>query len=60
MIYSVDEISTKLRPAFEKVPVYKALLFGSYAKGMATDNSEIDIVIYGRGELLNINFYGVL
>lgn len=60
VIYSVDEISTKLRPVFEKTPVYKAILFGSYAKGMANDNSDIDIVIDSRGELLNINFYGVL
>ncbi len=60
VIYSVDEISAKLRPVFEKAPIYKAFLFGSYAKGMATEKSDIDIVVDSREELLNINFYGVL
>jgi predicted nucleotidyltransferase len=35
-------------------------LFGSYARGRATENSDVDIVIDSRGELVNINFYGVL
>ena len=58
--YSVNEIRDILRPVFESAPIYSAILFGSYAKGQATDKSDIDIVIDSRGELLNINFYGVL
>ena len=38
----------------------KIILFGSYAKGIPTDKSDIDIVIDSKGELLNIDFYGVL
>jgi len=41
-------------------PVYSATLFGSYARGDATEQSDVDIVIDSRGQLLNINFYGVL
>ena len=59
-IYSIDEIKTRLYPVFLAAPVYKAILFGSYAKGKATSKSDIDIVIDSKGELININFYGVL
>lgn len=59
-IYQVNEIKSKLRPIFEAAPVYRAILFGSYAKGNATEESDIDIVIDSKGELLNMEFYGVL
>ncbi len=59
-IISINEMKTKLFPIFENAPVYRAVLFGSYAKGNPTYNSDIDIVIDSKGELLNIDFYGVL
>ena len=59
-IYQINEIKSKLHPVFEAAPVYRAILFGSYAKGNATEQSDIDIVIDSKGELLNIDFYGVL
>jgi predicted nucleotidyltransferase len=59
-IYQINELKSKLRPIFEAAPVYRAILFGSYAKGNATDQSDIDIVIDSKGELLNMAFYGVL
>ncbi|MBS3901037.1 MAG: nucleotidyltransferase domain-containing protein [Dethiobacter sp.] len=60
IVYPLDEIRSRLKPVFDAAPVYKAVLFGSYAKGKATESSDIDIVIDSRGELLNIEFYGVL
>ena len=59
-IYDVNEIRKKLHPIFAAEPVYKAILFGSYAKGMATEKSDIDIVIDSRGELHGLDFYSVL
>ena len=59
-VYSIDEIKGILNPIFIANAVYKATLFGSYAKGIATEKSDIDIVIDSKGELLNINFYGLL
>jgi len=59
-IFSINEIKTMLFPIFETAPVYRAILFGSYAKGRPTDQSDIDIVIDSKGELLNMDFYGVL
>lgn len=60
VILDTTEIRNKLEPIFINAPIYRAILFGSYAKGMATELSDIDIVIDSRGELLNIYFYGVL
>jgi predicted nucleotidyltransferase len=56
----INEIKRTLRPIFESNPVYTAVLFGSYARGEASDHSDVDIVIDSRGQLLNIRFYGVL
>jgi len=59
-VYSLEEIKSILYPIFIANAVYQAILFGSYAKGIATDTSDVDIVIDSKGELLNINFYGLL
>ena len=59
-MYSLEEIKSILYPIFIANAVYQAILFGSYAKGIATDTSDVDIVIDSKGELLNINFYGLL
>jgi len=60
IVYHLHEIRSRLKPVFDAAPVYRAVLFGSYAKGKATESSDIDIVIDSRGELINIGFYGVL
>ena len=60
MMYSAEEISDRLRPVFATEPVYRAILFGSHAKGVATENSDIDLVIDSRGELSGLRFYSVL
>ena len=57
---SIDTIKQNLYPVFEQEPVYRAILFGSFAKGTATDGSDIDIVIDSRGKLIGLGFYRVL
>ena len=57
---TVEEIRSKLIPLFESEPIYKAILFGSYAAGNATEGSDVDIVIDSKGQLLNMDFFGVL
>ena len=59
-IYEIDEIRERLRPVFEAAPVYRAILFGSYAKGLADEISDVDIVIDSRGELRGLKFVGVM
>lgn len=41
-------IQEKLHPIFQKYPVDKAYLFGSYSRGEATEKSDIDIRVEGN------------
>jgi uncharacterized protein len=41
--YSIDEIRTIIAPIAERYGVKSVYLFGSYARGDATDNSDMDL-----------------
>lgn len=54
-IYTIEEIKQKTESIFKKYNIEKAYLFGSYARGEATKNSDIDIMILGgKQDLLEI------
>ena len=57
---SVDEIKKRLYPIFHNNEIERAVLFGSYAKGQASEKSDIDILIDSKGRLRGIDFFGVL
>lgn len=57
-VYSVVDIKKKLMPIFAKYKIKKAVLFGSYAKGVAQQNSDIDIMV--ESNLRGLAFYGLL
>ena len=44
-IYSLEYIKNKLSPVFLLYNVKSAVLFGSYAKGYATESSDIDLLV---------------
>ena len=44
-IYSIDEIKKMLRDILSNTDVEKVILFGSYAKNIPTQNSDIDLLI---------------
>ncbi|MCL1866431.1 MAG: nucleotidyltransferase domain-containing protein [Oscillospiraceae bacterium] len=58
-IYSIDEIKRILNPVFKSYPVYKATLFGSYARGEANSLSDLDIVADSRGEIAGVEFFAM-
>lgn len=43
---------------FSEYPVKKAILFGSYAKGLAEPNSDVDILV--DSGLKGLSFFGLL
>lgn len=57
-IYSLNEIVEALHPVFTEFGVKKAVLFGSYATGSATINSDVDLLV--DSGLRGMAFYGLL
>jgi predicted nucleotidyltransferase len=45
MVYSIDEIRTCLTPVLKERNVKSAVLFGSYSKGEADEDSDIDLLV---------------
>ena len=50
-LYTISEISNIMAPIAEDFGVKKVALFGSYARGEATENSDLDFHIIDRGSL---------
>ena len=59
-VYTTNEIKEKLLPIFDAIPVEKAILFGSYAKGNQTQTSDVDILIDCKGKIRGLDFFGIL
>ena len=57
-IYGIKEIKHRLEPVFKANGVRKAILFGSYARGEATVNSDIDIFV--DSGLRGLDFVGLM
>ena len=58
MIYTIDELKKRVIPVAQKYRLPAVYLFGSYARGEATEHSDIDLLIdragsaiFGRGLL---------
>ena len=56
MIYTTDEIKSIVVPIAEKYKLKAVFLFGSYARGTATENSDIDLMIDTAGTDLDTLF----
>ncbi len=50
-IYTIEEIKKILSELLKDMPVYKVILFGSYAKNNATEESDVDLVIDTKSTL---------
>ena len=57
-IYTQEQIKSILYPVFKEYGVNKAFLFGSYVKGSAKAESDVDIVV--DSGLRGLSFYGLL
>lgn len=57
-IYTPQQIQMFLQPVFTDYNVKKAILFGSYAKGLAKEQSDIDILV--DSGLRGLAFFGLL
>lgn len=57
---TVESIKKSLQPIFAKESIVKAVLFGSCAKGLSNELSDVDIVIDSNGQLIGLDFFRVL
>ena len=57
-VYTIEEIQKMLAELLKDKPVYKVILFGSYAKGKATEKSDIDLLICV--DIKGIKFFGLV
>ena len=53
MTYTVDKIKSIISPIAEKYGLKAVFLFGSYARGTANENSDIDFLVDTTGTSLN-------
>lgn len=56
MVYTIDELKRRITPVAEKYKLKAVYLFGSYARGTATDESDVDILVDRDGSLVHSLF----
>lgn len=56
--YTVAQIKDRLTPVFRGNNVRRAVLFGSYGKGIAKPGSDVDILV--DSGLAGLSFFGLL
>jgi len=49
MIYTLEEIKKRITPVAQKYNVPAMYIFGSYARGEATEDSDIDVLFQSEG-----------
>ena len=55
-IYTIEEIRQILKKVLYNMPVYKVILFGSYAKNEANEDSDLDFIVDTKNTLRGLNF----
>ncbi len=56
MVYSIEEIGRIVEPVAKKYGLPAVYLFGSYARGTATEESDIDLLVDTTGTSLRTLF----
>lgn len=60
MVYTLDEIARRIRPVAEKYRLKAVYIFGSYARGEAREDSDVDLLVDAAGSGLCGLEYGGL
>ena len=57
--YTISELSSIITPLLDKYGMDSACLFGSYARGHADAESDIDVLLYGKPGFRALDVFGV-
>ena len=57
IMITVSDIAQMITPIVKASPVRRVILYGSYAKGTNTPESDVDLIIDSNGELKGIDFF---
>ena len=58
-IYSIEKIKAIVKPIADKYHVQSIYLFGSYARGDATENSDLDFLVFGGDKFKLTNIFAL-
>lgn len=59
-IYTLDKIKDIVKPIANKYNVQAIYLFGSYARGDADENSDLDFLVFGGAEFKLTNIFALV
>lgn len=57
MTYTIEKIKAVVKPIADKYNVQSVYLFGSYARGDATENSDLDFLVLGGDKFKLTNIF---
>ena len=57
---TVDEIKSIVTPLVSPYPIRRIILFGSYARGDASECSDVDLIIDSEGRLNAFDYFGLI
>lgn len=57
--YTIDELRSILAPILDRYGMASASLFGSYARGQADADSDIDVILFGKPGFRALDVFGV-
>ena len=60
MIYTLDELREIIKPIAEKYEIPAVYIFGSYARGEATEDSDVDVLFERQGSKVRGMMIGAL
>ena len=57
---TINEIKSIIAPLVKDYPVRRVILFGSYARGEATEASDVDLIVDSEGQLSYWDLLGII
>ena len=57
---TIDEIKSIITPLISPYPIKRIILFGSYARGDASESSDVDLIIDSEGRLNAFDYFGII